>query len=71
MNYLSGIAASWNYALQKREHPFIVLHAKKACRDINPYRLSLHFFFLYKKLKSGQKKFYLLFQTILHFPEHT
>ena len=39
-NYLSGIAASWNSPLQKREHPFIMSHAKKACRDINPDRLS-------------------------------
>ena len=70
-NYLSGIAASWNSPLQKREHPFIMSHAKKACRDINPDRLSLHFFFLYKKLKSAQKNFHLLFQTVLHFSEHT
>ena len=56
-NYLSGTAASWNSPLQKRKLPFIMLHAKKACRDINPDRLSLHFFFLYKKLRSGQKTF--------------
>ena len=70
-NYLSGTAASWNSPLQKRKLPFIMLHVKKACRDINPDRLSLHFFFLYKKLRSGQKNFHLLFQTVLHFSEHT
>ena len=45
MGILAGIIfpvlfASWNSPLQKREHPFIMSHAKKACRDINPNRLS-------------------------------
>ena len=39
-NYLSGTAAFWNSPLQKRKLPFIMLHVKKACRDINPDRLS-------------------------------
>ena len=43
-NYLSGIAASWNSPLQKRKLPFIMLHVKKACRDIKSRQAFFAFF---------------------------
>lgn len=72
-NYLSGTAASWNSPLQKKGTPFHNVTCKESLpghKSRQAFLLCI-FLFLYKKLKSAQKNFHLLFQTVLHFSEHT